>query len=609
MIYRTLHSYILRELLRVFLLTAATLTTVLAFGGTFKPLTKQGVEIGQLMVIVLYLMPAMLAYAIPISALFAAVLVYWRMSTDNELTACRAGGLSFVAIVMPALLLGFAVASVDLVAVNYVVPKFLRLAERSVRADFGQLIVSQIGRQEAVQYDRLTVSADRAVQLPPGPDPNVSVVELYGLAVRYGNPQPSKTVAATNAATTQAATRPVSNKPQPESGMSGGGTYMIVAEKATLTITNLPTEDAVEIQIGLSNASGFDAGDAFKRMSGSFREISPNGKPYRFSSVFRSKAKFYVFRDLLALDRNPWTFPPVAEVLEKIETAFGYLETSRKIYEAWTPPPPNGKQKPLVFKQLGTTLYGEGNTSDKGEVRLYAGKAYFNPDLSPQECVAFTGTKDSPIRLEQWEGATLKSHYTCDVADLVISADEFTGTGVTAALRLREKVLFFNDEGRDTRGQAKDMAWASQLVIPPELKVELKPGELNNAGKAELLAMANQSNNPEFREMGKSASKSITTLSKSILSELNSRGSFAVSCVTLVLFGAALGILMRGQNPLAVFVVGFVPSVILVLLITAGREVTEGPGSKQAVGLSLIWAGNAVLLLLVVGVYAKLLRR
>ena len=77
----------------------------------------------------------------------------------------------------------------------------------------------------------------------------------------------------------------------------------------------------------------------------------------------------------------------------------------------------------------------------------------------------------------------------------------------------------------------------------------------------------------------------------------------------LVLFGAVLGILLRGKNPLAVFVVGFVPAVLLVLLITAGREVTEGKPEHVGMGIFLIWAGNGVLLLLVAAVYAKLLRR
>src|SRR6185369_7150304 len=108
----------------------------------------QGIDVGHVMVLMFNLMPAMLAYAIPIAALFAAVLVYWRMSTDNELTACQAGGVSFMAIVLPAFALGVAVASVDLMFVNYVVPRFLQATERAVRKDLGSWIVSQIERQE-----------------------------------------------------------------------------------------------------------------------------------------------------------------------------------------------------------------------------------------------------------------------------------------------------------------------------------------------------------------------------------------------------------------------------------------------------------------------------
>src|ERR1035437_8435615 len=112
MVFKTLHWYIFRELLRIFVLTASALTTLLAFGGTFRPFTKRGIEVAQLMAIMMNLMPAMLAYAIPIAALFAAVLVYWRLSTDNELTACRASGISFVTIALPALILGLSLASV-----------------------------------------------------------------------------------------------------------------------------------------------------------------------------------------------------------------------------------------------------------------------------------------------------------------------------------------------------------------------------------------------------------------------------------------------------------------------------------------------------------------
>ncbi len=182
MVYRTLHTYILRELLRIFLLTASALTTLMAFGGTFRPLTRQGIDISQLMIIMFNLMPAMLAYAIPIAALFAAVLVYWRLSTDNELTACRAGGISFRVIVIPAFFLGLLVASIDLVFVNYVVPFYLEQTERAVMRDIGSLIVSQINHQETFEYnDKIVAYADSA-ELLPSDDPNVSIVVLHGMA-------------------------------------------------------------------------------------------------------------------------------------------------------------------------------------------------------------------------------------------------------------------------------------------------------------------------------------------------------------------------------------------------------------------------------------------
>jgi len=253
MIYRTLHTYILRELLRVFFLTASALTTLMAFGGTFRPLTKQGIDVRELLVIVMNMMPAMLAYAIPVAALFAAVLVYWRMSTDNELTACRAGGVSFTSIVLPAFVLGLAVASVDLMFVNYVVPRFLQSTERAVRQDMGSLLVSQIGRQEKFQMEGLplVVTANSA-ELRPSNDPNKSVVVLDGMAASVVDKQ-------------------------------GKPTYMAVAQQAIIEIQNLPKEDAAEVSFQVRNSSAFDPTNGYKKISMTLNWTEFTGKPYRVS--------------------------------------------------------------------------------------------------------------------------------------------------------------------------------------------------------------------------------------------------------------------------------------------------------------------------------------
>ena len=126
---------------------------------------------------------------------------------------------------------------------------------------------------------------------------------------------------------------------------------------------------------------------------------------------------------------------------------------------------------------------------------------------------------------------------------------------------------------------------------------------------ATTLKLAADADSPAMKSLANDATNRIRQLFQNISSELNSRGSFALSCLTLVLLGAALGILMKGRNPLAVFVVGVIPAALLMVLITAGRQLAESAPKNVPFGIAIIWAGNLLLLVLVLGVYAKLLRQ
>lgn len=90
----TLHSYIFRELAKVFTIAALSLTLVLSLGGLLQPLRQNGVSALQLFQLILYSFPMMMTFSLPVSALLAATLVYGRLSADNELIACRASGVS-----------------------------------------------------------------------------------------------------------------------------------------------------------------------------------------------------------------------------------------------------------------------------------------------------------------------------------------------------------------------------------------------------------------------------------------------------------------------------------------------------------------------------------
>ena len=52
----------------------------MSFGGLLRPLTHQGLDVGQIGKLLGYFNMAMLTYSMPIAALFATTVVYSRLS-------------------------------------------------------------------------------------------------------------------------------------------------------------------------------------------------------------------------------------------------------------------------------------------------------------------------------------------------------------------------------------------------------------------------------------------------------------------------------------------------------------------------------------------------
>ena len=67
-------------------------------------IAEQGVPVLMALKIFAYRIPSMLAYAFPMSVLLAILLVFNRMSSESEMVAIRAAGISFTRIVIPTLL-------------------------------------------------------------------------------------------------------------------------------------------------------------------------------------------------------------------------------------------------------------------------------------------------------------------------------------------------------------------------------------------------------------------------------------------------------------------------------------------------------------------------
>ncbi len=166
----TLHRYIFRELFKVFILATVAMTLILSLGFLLKPIQDYGVSPGQILHLIGYLTPITLTFVLPMSALFAASMVYGRFAADRELDACRASGIGLWTLVYPGLCLATLVAIANLILSFHVAPAFVQRSEESVKANAEQILFRNLQRKG---YYTLPKSTLKIYAEQADPDKNI----------------------------------------------------------------------------------------------------------------------------------------------------------------------------------------------------------------------------------------------------------------------------------------------------------------------------------------------------------------------------------------------------------------------------------------------------
>jgi lipopolysaccharide export system permease protein len=102
--------YIFRETAATFALTIAIFAATSLLSKVLKLvelMVNYGVGPFIILKFILFIMPSFLIYIIPMSFLVSVLIVYNRLSSDNEITAMKASGLSIVRISMPVAFIAF----------------------------------------------------------------------------------------------------------------------------------------------------------------------------------------------------------------------------------------------------------------------------------------------------------------------------------------------------------------------------------------------------------------------------------------------------------------------------------------------------------------------
>ena len=95
--------YVLAELMQVFLVALAALTLFMLIVGLVKEAQQQGLGPVQIAMLVPYVLPEAMRFAVPGTMLFAVASVFGRMSATNEITALKAAGVTPLVAIWPAL--------------------------------------------------------------------------------------------------------------------------------------------------------------------------------------------------------------------------------------------------------------------------------------------------------------------------------------------------------------------------------------------------------------------------------------------------------------------------------------------------------------------------
>jgi lipopolysaccharide export LptBFGC system permease protein LptF len=543
----TLNKYIFRELFKVFILALVALTLILSLGSILQPVQEYGAGPRQVGFLMFCFLPITLTFVLPMAALFAGALVYGRFTSDNELDACRASGISILTLVQPGLLLAVFVAIANLLLSFYVMPTFVHLAEKSLKADAKQMLFRNIQQKGfyPLAYDKhlIFIYADHV-------DPTNDT--LSGVVVTQVEDNKIKQIYTVETAKIKFVNQGNVNKVQ------------IIAQKSGQ----------------LSAAHG--AGAEFASFA------------WEFGSILGDDIKFKKIDQMQNIKNNLMLFEPIAQKAREIYAQLT-MELLAQDINSRTSRSGEPNEEPTASLENVNTFYelkGEPNS-----VRFAATGCFVQDEkinLSGDTLILEYNTENKKtshtISCEEaslnFEGDKLKPQLEMDIRNASILE--------TNQLKMRHIIdgLFLPD---------------SIKTITRQFKTE--NGRLNAEKLAyEIIEIPGFTPSSALIDLQGGLQRKIQKTLVEIKSEIHSRLVFGIGCVAMILIGIGLGIIKRGGHMLSAFGVSCVPAVVLIVCIMSGKQLTENLGAQTFSGVAIMWVGLVFLSLLAAGIYYKLLK-
>ncbi|MEM6504262.1 MAG: LptF/LptG family permease [Planctomycetota bacterium] len=571
----TLYRYILRELLKVLVLTTSVMVVVLSFGAAIGPMADGLLGPVTLVKFVLYTMPTVLGFALPFAGAFSATVVFHAMSKDNEVLACRAGGMSYSRIFAPVAALGFVLMLVLLLLSNTIVPGFWKLAKKTVEGDVLGVLVSQLNqnRPYMLANGSLVLTADYSeVREPP---PNSSV----------GNLSAEQFIVMTRVAVAQF--DKATNKVASDTTASTASALLVRDENGKAYIT-LRLEDPVH----------------YNAASNQFETVGQSGtletdQPILLPDPISDEAVFFTFQDLMRLKNNPQAFDRVREAQADLTAAVSRQQLTNLIVEALAP------------------------ETGRGFITLKGGlpNTYFRLSApvtkSNDAGLVFMSSGPTRVTIDRYDNAQLLGdpirRFEADIAELTVRTDRFDREPEARILMRNVSVLGLNDSG--AVNNKEEYAFPSMRY--PEQVLGRDPSTMSPEEVGEWTLRESMRDAAGVQQAKVNLRFRIIQLKYMIDAELYTRIATALATPLLLLLGTLLAVRMHDRLPLVVFFWAFILAIVTLVMIHTGSSMAErisipdiinGTGGDRLIGVGVLWGGNLLLLLVIARLYLRVAR-
>jgi len=544
---RILYRHILGELLRLLVTTTAVVVVVLSFFFAVKPISDGLLSPAAILRVIFFTMPGMLPIALPFAATLASTLVFFRMSNDNEITACAAGGISHRSLLAPVAALGVVLTVLMFGLSNWVVPKFWGLIEKELERDIVRLVVGQIQRGEVIEWGDHVVYADAVeARVPeaqgPGPHPYSRLI-LEGVAVGR----------------------------VPEEGKGMGADY--TARQAVVDLYRDEDQGRIFATLMLVEAA-INNPDNNTLVSVERQPINAIEVPV----PFQQNPQFLSLPDLRRLAREPQRSPAVREGMKKLR-----IELARR----------------NLLEQARTALQNdaEGLTLNDARGLRYriaapqvepAGKRFILQSQGDRHVVIKTQRGGRPVDL-------VAERAVVELARQEVSDEP--------RLALELESVRVVDPALPTPSRL------NRLRLPPLRTADSTLKALADASLAELVTETDRwKKDEDVQWLKRHVLALVAVVERQVRGQMHARSATAVQCILVLLLGAVMSMLLRQQPPLAIFFWCFMPTIIAFMMVHQGQSMLEGRKVEPLVGTLVTWGGNLLLATFVLSVFLRLRR-